>query len=275
MGRLGDGTTYSCGLDDPEVAGDLIAHEMGHYLGLANSSCSLSIMGGGTFTTVNGQLQVDSDRSILASECSLADALSFTPFEEEEMACVDDPEPCTGTSPILIDLDRNRFHLAWGPVFFDIDADGELESISWTRPDQQDAFLCLDRNGNGMIDNGSELFGDSTPMAAGHTASNGYIALAELDEGLGGNFDRQITADDALFGDLCLWLDSNQNGYSEPDELQSLEDAGIVAIGLEFREWRGKDRIGNRFPFIGVAWKLENGRLKRVLTADVFFVVNE
>ncbi len=70
-------------------------------------------------------------------------------------------------------------------------------------------------------------------------------------------------------------MESNHNGYSEADELQSLDDAGIVAIGLEFREWRGRDRIGNRFPFIGVAWKLENGRLKRLLTTDVFFVVDE
>ncbi len=160
-------------------------------------------------------------------------------------------------------------------MFFDIDADGELEPISWTRSDQEDAFLCYDRNGNGTIDDGSELFGDSTPMAAGHAAANGYIALSEFDEGYGGNFDGQVTVDDARFGDLCLWLDRNHNGYSESDELQSLDDAGIVAIGLEFREWRGKDQFGNRFPFIGLAWKLKDGRLKRVFTTDVFFVIAE
>ncbi len=279
MGRQADGTVYSCGLDDPSSGGDLIAHELGHYLNLDNSDCgpdSTAIMGPAFLINVDGHLQAGPSRRVLNSECSLVDFMSFTPSEEEERDCRRDPEPCTGTSPILIDLDNNRFHLAWGPVFFDIDADGEEEAIAWTRPDQLDAFLCYDRNGNGRIDDGSELFGDSTPMAAGHTAANGYIALAELDEGYGGNFDGQITFDDALFGELCLWLDRNHNGYSEPEELLSLDDAGIVAIGLEFREWKGQDAIGNHFPFLGVAWKLdEANRLKRLLTTDVFFTSYE
>jgi hypothetical protein len=268
-------TEHSCGLDNPEVGGDLIAHEFGHYLNLADSNCTYAIMGSGKLIQSGGQLIRNGQQSVLGSECSMADQLSFTPSEQEERECVSDPEPCTGTSPILIDLDRNSFHLAAGPVMFDIDADGELESLAWTAPEQKDAFLCFDRNGNGMIDDGSELFGDSTLMAAGHRAAHGYLALAEFDESFGGNFDGRITSADMLYEDLCLWLDRNHNGISEPEELQGLAEAGVVSIGLDFRVLRRQDAMGNLFPYVGSAWIVVDGKAKKTSTTDVTFIAYE
>jgi hypothetical protein len=269
MGRTGGGLEHSCGLDDDERLSDLIAHEVGHYLNLANSPCDNAIMGTHTFFP-NGTW--DTSPRVLTSECSLANIMSETPYEREEHLCRTDPEPCTGTSPILIDLDRNSFHLSAGPIFFDIDDDGEDEQVAWTRSDQMDAFLCLDRNGNGTIDDGSELFGDATRMDAGHRATHGYIALAEFDEGLGGNFDGKLTPEDLLFEDFCVWLDENQNGFSEAWELQSLEQAGVLAIDLEFRTSGRKDQWGNELRYEGWAWIVDaQGKRKRTKTTDVFF----
>jgi len=273
MGRAANGQEYTCGLDDPERVSDLIAHEVGHYLNLANSPCETAIMGTASFSVSPAGTTWDNSRRVLTSECSLADMMSFTPYEEEERDCQSDPEPCTGTSPILIDLDRNSFHLASGPVFFDIDNDGEEEAISWTEAGQKDAFLCLDRNGNGIIDDGSELFGDATRMDAGNLAAHGYLALAEFDEGLGGNFDGKLTPEDLLFEDLCVWLDDNQNGFSEPDELQTLSEAGVLLLDLHFRVHQRRDQIGNEFRYVSTAFILDfNGQVKKTNTADVFFV---
>ena len=106
-----------------------------------------------------------------------------------------------------------------GGVEFDLGSDGELERVPWTRPGADDAFLALDRDGNGTIDNGRELFGDLTPQH-GSPDPNGFLALALFDDILnGGNEDGRISADDMLFEHLLLWHDENHNGYSDSEEM--------------------------------------------------------
>lgn len=164
-------------------------------------------------------------------------------------ACVETPG-----SPIIIDTARDGYKLTSvdDGVAFDLDGNGTLEQIAWTRADSDDAFLALDRNGNGRIDDGTELFGNYTPAYAGRRhprAPNGFEGLRFLE---GPDFgtsraDAMIDGRDEAFGRLLLWRDINHNGISEPEELRPAHAAGLTWIGTDYKEKRRVDRFGNEF----------------------------
>lgn len=161
---------------------------------------------------------------------------------------------CTVNTPIIIDLMGNGFNLTSfeDGVQFDLNDAGVTFRTSWTAPNSDDAFLALDRNANGVIDDGSELFGNSTPQPQ-PTASfsrNGFLALAEYDKpASGGNADGMIDGRDDVFSSLRLWRDLNHNGVSEPNELSRLADWQIQTISLDFKESRRRDEWGNGFRY--------------------------
>lgn len=185
------------------------------------------------------------------------------------------PEKDKTNCPVVLDIGRNGYRLtgAEAGVRFDIDADGINDQIGWTRAADDDALLCWDRNGNGLIDDGRELFGWATPLAAGSNAGIGYAALAELDEAdLGGNGDGWITLDDSAWSNLCVWTDGNHDGQTQAGELSAPGAHGIAAFAYAYREQARRDSHGNLFRYASsMLVRTSNGHEKPWPTYDVIF----
>jgi len=175
-------------------------------------------------------------------------------------------------SPIILSMSDQRIELTdlAGGVRFDLNRDGSPEQISWTASTAvDDAFLVLDRNGNNVIDDGGELFGDASPQPPGGVP-NGFRALAVFDEVQhGGNGDGYISAADSVFALLRLWYDWNHDGVSQGSEMRTLESEGVERISLDYLETSRRDKYGNEFKFQGKAIHV-NGRHLPIW--DVYFL---
>ncbi|MBR58907.1 MAG: hypothetical protein CMH54_12925 [Myxococcales bacterium] len=159
-----------------------------------------------------GQAQIDYEKAVeqgVEDEHALASVVVF------------EVVPCNVSDPIVVDLDNDGIELLRifeGPNF-DMWSVDRLQAVGWVHPD--DAFLAYDRDGNGSIDNGSELFGNVNQGYA-----DGFAQLAELDM----NGDGEITEADPVFGSLLLWQDSNSDGISDVSELRHISAMGITSI---------------------------------------------
>jgi hypothetical protein len=182
--------------------------------------------------------------------------------------CIDNdddwpPENC----PVVIDLGQNNveFTSADDGVLFDINDDGRPEAVAWTDAEAGDGFLVFDRNRNGVIDSGRELFGNATPQPPADGNQNGFLALALFDD----NQDGVISSLDGIFNGLRIWVDANHNGKSEAGELTTLAANGIVLLEVDYKESRRKDRHGNELRYRARV-QLENGHTNAI---DVFLNV--
>ncbi len=146
------------------------------------------------------------------------------------------------TDPLVLDLDGDgvtTLALSESTVYFDLDNNGFAERTGWVSP--KDGLLVLDRNGNGKIDSGAELFGNHTSLANGRKAADGLQALAAFDL----NGDRVINASDQVFHQLRIWKDINSNGMTDEGELLSLNDANVASLDLSASSHRYIDSAGN------------------------------
>lgn len=171
-------------------------------------------------------------------------------------------------SPIIIDLDGDGIETlsVSSGVFFDHDGNQFAENTGWVAPD--DGLLIFDRDGNGQIDSGSELFGNNTLLKSGKLAANGYQALHELDE----NKDGQLNSHDAIWTSLRIWQDGNSNGQVDEGELLSLEEAGVAAIGTGYSTSQYVDKQGNAHRQTSTITR-SDGAVGQ--SADVWFAANK
>ena len=135
----------------------------------------------------------------------------------------------TRVDPLILDIGDAGFQIEkkkFG-AYFDLNCNGFAERINWTK---QDAILALDKNHNGIIDDGSEVFGDFHLLPDGSRAKNGFEALAQYDT----NKDGVIDEEDEIFHQLKLWVDADGDGKSSGGELKTLKEMNIKAIHLDY-----------------------------------------
>ena len=145
--------------------------------------------------------------------------------------------------PLVFDLDGDGIttvSLEESNSFFDLDNNGFAEKTSWVSA--KEGLLAYDKNGDGIINGGNELFGDRTLMKDGKTlASSGFAALAEYDD----NKDGKIDSNDVIYALLRIWQDADGDGIASAGELRRLVDLGIVSIGLSYSNTGVTDSANN------------------------------
>ena len=287
----------------------IVAHEVGHTLYLDNTSSSGTIMQ--TPADYYGNRSVTTCDSSVVSSVYCPPTPSPTPppqnpeecqatgwywnyngsyCQSEQWFCETEPDcpfnwtwsyltcQCTTTySPILIDVRGDGFDLTDNAdgVDFDIDGDGVRQRLSWTAATADDAWLALDRDGDGAITKGAELFGNFTAQPAPPPPGEelqGFLALAEFDKAAsGGDGDGKISRLDAIFDSVRLWQDANHDGVSQPGELKTLKGLGLKSIGLDYKKSKRVDEHGNEFRYRAKVADENNAQLGR-WAWDVFLV---
>lgn len=147
--------------------------------------------------------------------------------------------------PLILDIDGDGIKTlgTTAGIHFDHDGNGFKELTGWAAPG--DGVLMIDRDTDGILGNGSELFGDFTPLANGMLAVNGFQALAQFDI----NGDGKIDASDPIWSQLKIWQhDPEATDLGDPDNsgiLSTLDEIGIKVIYLDSTITNITDDAGN------------------------------
>ena len=175
-------------------------------------------------------------------------------------------------SPILLDLDGDGVIKTLGTdagIHFDHDGNGFKELSGWVA--QGDGVLMLDRDLDDILDNGSELFGNFTPLANGMLAVNGFQALAQFDS----NGDGKIDASDPIWSQLKVWQhDPEATDTGDPDSsgiFKTLDELGIQSINTGYADTNITDANGNTIKQVGSFTKSDG---TTGAASDVYFQVD-
>ncbi|MCF5826569.1 calcium-binding protein, partial [Pseudomonas syringae] len=171
-------------------------------------------------------------------------------------------------SPLILDLNGDGVKTLGlsDTVYFDHNGDGFAEKTGWVGKD--DGFLVWDRNQNGEIDNGGELFGSFSKLNNGTNAANGFLALQELDS----NNDGKINSTDKSFSLLKVWKDGNSNGVVDNEELFTLTEAKVTELSTQYKNINSTDSNGNQALQAG-SYTTSYGNSLQL--TDIWFVTNQ
>lgn len=177
-------------------------------------------------------------------------------------------------SPIILDfMPVGRPELTrvdQSDVKFDLDGNKIAERTGWIKGRRNVGLLALDLNNNGVIDDGTEMFGEGTRMAAtGRRAKDGYAALAQHDT----NKDGLIDSKDEVFHKLVVWFDHNENGKTEKGEIVPLSQAGVTKVGLKYSYLKDEGRFvnGNELRMSAQFWGPKQCGTGGCNSYDVYF----
>jgi len=189
------------------------------------------------------------------------------PYSDGQVeALLDSGKALSSITPLVIDLDGNGVSTVSvrAGTLFDLDRDGKLDQTGWVS--SGDGLLVRDLNGDGTINDGSELFGSFTSLKNGSQARDGYEALKSLDT----NGDGYVDASDEAFASLKVWRDADGDALTDSGELYSLQDLGISRLGTT-PTVNGKQDQGNTVGLVSDVIKSDGGTSEM---ADVWFQAN-
>ena len=178
-------------------------------------------------------------------------------------AWVWDPAGCN--TPLVLSFDNAAVEFTQPSGSFDLVGVGLSLGHDWVSA--ATPWLVLDRNANGSVDDGSELFGSMTRLGSGERAPHGFAALAELDQDL----DGAVTPADPRFSELLLWRDLDQNRESSPNELAALADSGVRELSLRYARAPRCTATSCEVERAGFEFVDELGREQRGTLIDVHF----
>ncbi len=190
--------------------------------------------------------------------CGLGLGITYSCYLEQGVPTI--PQDACNT-PLVLRFDDAPVRFASSAASFDINGAGTCLNTDW--PTAETPWLAIDRDGNGAIDGGHELFGTGTVLDSGIHAVNGFLALDELDS----DGDGAITRADKRFDELVLWSDHDADRRSSLSELRPVKSVGLQAIELSYTHSRSCDERGNcegpraRFEYTGADGRARAGEV--------------